>query len=69
MKRKRDLSIDILKLLTVLLIINSHSDILYPPKIKFLASGGVLVNIPARGNRESGGMETVIPAYWKPAFR
>ena len=39
MNRRRELSIDILKLFTILLIINSHSDVLYPSKIQFLASG------------------------------
>ena len=27
------------------------------------------VNIPARGNRESGEMETAIPVEWEPPFR
>ena len=38
--KKRDISLDVLKVLTMFLIINSHSDILYPQKIQFLASGG-----------------------------
>ncbi|MBQ9664478.1 MAG: acyltransferase family protein [Oscillospiraceae bacterium] len=42
--KKRTISLDILKLFTILLIINSHSDVLYPSKIQFLASGGGIGN-------------------------
>ena len=41
---KRNVSLDILKIFTMLLIINSHSDILYPAQIRFLASGGAIGN-------------------------
>ena len=27
------------------------------------------VNIPVAGYRQSGEMETVVPAFWKPLFR
>lgn len=40
-KRERDLAIDIVKFLAVLLIINSHADIMYP-KLKILATGGAI---------------------------
>ena len=42
--RKRNISLNLLKLLTMMLIINSHSDVLYPAKISFLASGGGIGN-------------------------
>ena len=42
--KKRNISLDVLKVLTMFLIINSHSDILYPQKIQFLASGGGIGN-------------------------
>ena len=32
-------------------------------------SEDAIVNIPGLGNRESGKMETGIPAGWKPLFR
>lgn len=38
----RNDSIDILKFLAVLLIINSHADILYPSNLKILATGGAI---------------------------
>ncbi len=40
--KERNNSIDILKFLAVLLIINSHADILYPDSLKFLATGGAI---------------------------
>lgn len=40
MQGKRIISIDILKFLAVLLIINSHADIMYPDHLKMLATGG-----------------------------
>lgn len=43
-KKKYYLSLDLLKGLTILLIINSHADVLYPAKISFLASGGGIGN-------------------------
>lgn len=39
---KRDFSIDILKFLAVLLITNSHFDILYPTDCAFLGTGGAI---------------------------
>ena len=42
--KKRNMALDLLKLLTMLLIINSHSDVLYPERISFLASGGGIGN-------------------------
>lgn len=41
MRKERDIAIDIVKFLAVLLIINSHADIMYP-KLKILATGGVI---------------------------
>lgn len=41
MKRERDIAIDIVKFLAVLLIINSHADCMYP-KYQILATGGQL---------------------------
>jgi len=40
--KERNNSIDILKFLAVLLIINSHADMLYPSNLKFLATGGAI---------------------------
>lgn len=40
-KRERDVAIDIVKFLAVLLIINSHADIMYP-RLKILATGGAI---------------------------
>lgn len=40
--RKRNISIDILKFLAVILIINSHMDACYPPKYSILATGGAI---------------------------
>ena len=37
--RERDFAIDVVKFLAVLLIINSHADIMYP-QLKILATGG-----------------------------
>lgn len=42
MRLKRDFSIDILKFLAVLLITNSHFDILYPTDWAFLGTGGAI---------------------------
>lgn len=39
---KRDLSIDLLKFLAVVFVVNSHLDICYPAAYKFLATGGSL---------------------------
>ena len=41
MKKERDIAIDIVKFLAVLLIINSHADIMYP-KLQILATGGAI---------------------------
>ena len=41
MAKERDIAIDIVKFLAVLLIINSHADIMYP-KFKILATGGAI---------------------------
>ena len=38
---KRDISIDIIKFAAVILIINSHADIMYP-QWKILATGGTI---------------------------
>ena len=40
--KERNNSIDILKFLAVILIINSHADILYPSNLKMLATGGAI---------------------------
>ncbi len=40
-KRERDYAIDIVKFFAVLLIINSHADIMYP-KLQILATGGAI---------------------------
>ena len=40
MTKKHNIFLDLLKVLAILLIINSHADVLYPPKIQFVASGG-----------------------------
>ena len=42
--RERDYAIDIVKFLAVLLIINSHADVMYPhyPHMKILATGGAI---------------------------
>lgn len=39
--KTRDIAVDILKFLAVLLIINSHADIMYP-QMKILATGGAI---------------------------
>lgn len=39
---KRDVSIDLLKFLAVVFVVNSHLDICYPEGYKFLATGGSL---------------------------
>lgn len=39
MEKERDLAIDIVKFYAVLLIINSHADIMYP-QLKILATSG-----------------------------
>lgn len=39
--KERDYAIDIVKFLAVLLIINSHADIMYP-QFKMLATGGAI---------------------------
>ena len=39
--KERDIAIDIVKFLAVLLIINSHADIMYP-HLKILATGGAI---------------------------
>ena len=41
MMRERDIAIDIVKFLAVLLIINSHADVMYP-KLQMLATGGAI---------------------------
>ena len=41
MARERDIAIDIVKFLAVLLIINSHADVMYP-KLQILATGGAI---------------------------
>ena len=41
---KKNISLNLLKFLTMLLIINSHSDALYPEELSFLASGGGIGN-------------------------
>lgn len=38
---KRDIAIDVVKFLAVLLIINSHADCMYP-KFQLLATGGAI---------------------------
>lgn len=43
-KKRVNLSLNLLRLLAILLIINSHSDIFYPGSIRFLASGGAIGN-------------------------
>ena len=45
MQGKRIISIDILKFLAVLLIINSHADIMYPDHLKMLATGGAIGDV------------------------
>ena len=40
-KRERDIAIDIVKFWAVLLIINSHADVMYP-KLQMLATGGAI---------------------------
>lgn len=44
MNKKYNISLNFLKILAILLIINSHADILYPSKIKFFATGGSIGN-------------------------
>ena len=39
---KRDLGIDIMKFLAVLLITNSHMDILFPSSLSILGTGGAI---------------------------
>lgn len=41
MIKERDIAIDIVKFIAVLLIINSHADIMYP-QMKMLATGGAI---------------------------
>ena len=41
MARERDIAIDIVKFMAVLLIINSHADVMYP-KLQILATGGAI---------------------------
>lgn len=41
MEKERDIAIDVVKFLAVLLIINSHADIMYP-KFQILATGGAI---------------------------
>ena len=41
MTKERDIAIDIVKFMAVLLIINSHADIMYP-KLSILATGGAI---------------------------
>ena len=41
MMKERDYAIDIVKFLAVLLIINSHADVMYP-QMKMLATGGAI---------------------------
>lgn len=41
-EKERDINIDTLKLLTALLITNSHIAILYPENLKMLSTGGVI---------------------------
>ena len=40
-KKERDIAIDIVKFFAVLLIINSHADMMYP-QMKILATGGAI---------------------------
>lgn len=44
MNGKRNISLDILRIISLLLIINSHADLLYPEKVRFIASGGAIGN-------------------------
>lgn len=44
MNKKYFHSLNLIKVLALLLIFNSHCDILYPPKIQFLATGGAIGN-------------------------
>ena len=39
--KERDFAIDIVKFLAVLMIINSHADVMYP-QMKMLATGGAI---------------------------
>lgn len=39
---RRDKSIDILKFFAVFFVVNSHMDVCYPDKLRFLASGGAI---------------------------
>ena len=39
--KERDLAIDVVKFIAVLLIINSHADMMYP-KLSILATGGAI---------------------------
>jgi peptidoglycan/LPS O-acetylase OafA/YrhL len=41
MNKERDFAIDIMNFLAVLLIINSHADVMYP-HLKMLATGGAI---------------------------
>lgn len=45
MRGNRVISIDILKFLAVLLIINSHADIMYPDNLRMLATGGAIGDV------------------------
>ncbi|MDR0606487.1 MAG: acyltransferase [Bacteroidales bacterium] len=40
MTKKRDLSVDLLKTIAAILIVNSHAEVLYPDSIRALATGG-----------------------------
>ena len=41
MEKERDFAIDVVKFIAVLLIINSHADIMYP-HLSILATGGAI---------------------------
>lgn len=41
MMKERDYAVDIVKFVAVLLIINSHADMMYP-KLQILATGGAI---------------------------
>lgn len=42
--KKQIISLNLLKFLTMLLIVNSHADVLYPQNLSFMASGGSIGN-------------------------
>lgn len=67
MKRERDIAIDIVKFLAVLLIINSHADCMYP-KYQILATGGQLATAcfcSVLGLPCSGGGQKSFDSYYK----